>query len=60
MNIKEEAARIVDLYNTNKSNLEFTLYVSRLENTQPDLFREIMSLLASGNFDIKYLNSTGQ
>lgn len=60
MNLSEEAKRVIDIYNTSKNNLDFTLYVSRIEKNNPDLFNAIMQELSSGNYQVKYLNSTGQ
>jgi hypothetical protein len=60
MNLSEEAKRVIDIYNTSKNNLDFTLYVSRIEKSNPDLFNAIMQELSSGNYQVKYLNSTGQ
>lgn len=60
MNLSEEAKRVIDIYNTSKNNLDFTLYVSRIEKSNPDLFKAIMQELSSGNYQVKYLNSTGQ
>lgn len=59
MNLSEEARRVIDIYNTSKNNLDFTLYVSRIEKSNPDLFNAIMQELSSGNYQVKYLNSTG-
>lgn len=60
MNLSEEAKRVIDIYNTSKNNLDFTLYVSRIEKSNPDLFNAIMQELSSGKYQVKYLNSTGQ
>jgi hypothetical protein len=60
MNLSEEAKRVIDIYNTSKNNLDFTLYVSRIEKSNPDLFNAIIQELSSGNYQVKYLNSTGQ
>jgi hypothetical protein len=60
MNLSEEAKRVIDIYNTSKNNLDFTLYVSRIEKSNPDLFNAIMQELSLGNYQVKYLNSTGQ
>lgn len=60
MNHMEEAKRIIEIYNTSKNNLDFTLYVSRIEKSNIELFNAIMSELSSGNYEVKYLNSTGQ
>lgn len=60
MNHTEEAKRIIEIYNTSKNNLDFTLYVSRIEKSNSELFNAIMSELSTGNYEVKYLNSTGQ
>lgn len=60
MNHMEEAKRIIEIYNTSKNNLDFTLYVSRIEKSNLELFNAIMTELSSGNYEVKYLNSTGQ
>lgn len=60
MNLSEEAKRVIDIFNTSKNNLDFTLYVSRIKKSNPDLFNAIMQELSSGNYQVKYLNSTGQ
>lgn len=60
MNLSEEAKRVIDIYNTSKNNLDFTLYVSRIEKSNPELFTAILQELSTGNYQVKYLNSTGQ
>ena len=59
MNLLEEAKRIINIYNTEKNNLDFTLYVNRLETKNKPLFDTIIQELRSGNYNVKYLNSTG-
>ena len=60
MNLSEEAKRVIDIYNTSKNNLDFTLYVSRIEKSNPELFTAILQELSTGKYQVKYLNSTGQ
>ena len=59
MNLLEEAKRIINIYNDEKNNLDFTLYVSRLETKNRPLYDAIVQELKSGNYNVKYLNSTG-
>ncbi len=54
-----EAERIIRIYNENGNDLEFTVHISRLEKNNKKLFDEIIELLESGNYQIKYLNATG-
>lgn len=55
-----EAIRVINVYNDPKYNLDFTLYVAKLEKTNPKLYNSIINELKSGNYKVKYLNSTGQ
>ena len=55
-----EAIRVINVYNDPKYNLDFTLYVAKLENTNPKLYNSIINELKSGKYNVKYLNSTGQ
>jgi hypothetical protein len=57
--MNDEAKRIIEIYNDTKNNLDFTLYLSRLEKSNPDLFNCILKELNTGNYKVKYLNSTG-
>lgn len=59
MNLLEEAKRIINIYNTEKNNLDFTLYVSRLETKNKPLYDAIIQELNNGQYNVKYLNSTG-
>ena len=57
--MREEAERIINIYNSSQNNLDFTIYISSLESKNPPLFKEILKLLATGKYAVKYLNSTG-
>ena len=54
-----EAERIINIYNDTGNNLEFTVHMAGLEKNNPQLFYEIIALLNTGNYQIKYLNTTG-
>ena len=55
-----EAIRVINVYDDPKYNLDFTLYVAKLEKTNPKLYNSIINELKSGNYSVKYFNSTGQ
>lgn len=54
-----EAERILNIYNESKKNLDFTLFMCTLEKDNKELFNEIIKLLNTGNYEVKYLNTTG-
>lgn len=59
-NIKEEAIRILNLYNDTSHNLSFTIFMAKTERTNKELFDTILEELNTGKYVVKYLDSTGQ
>lgn len=58
--IKQEAERILNLYNDTSHNLSFTIFMAKTERTNKELFDTILTELSTGKYVVKYLDSTGQ
>ena len=55
----KEARRIIEIFNNKDKSVDFTMYVERLKVSQPTLADKITEILKTGEFEVKYLNSTG-
>lgn len=60
IDIKQEAERILNLYNDTSHNLSFTIFMAKTERTNKELFDAIIEELNTGKYVVKYLDSTGQ
>ena len=58
MDLISEAKRIIDIFDKNKS-MDFTMYLENIKSGNMDLYKAILSELSSGNYKVRYLNSTG-
>lgn len=57
--IKEEAIRILNLYNDTSHNLSFTIFMAKTERTNKELYNALLKELNTGKYIVKYLDSTG-
>lgn len=57
--IKQEAIRIINLYNDTSHNLSFTIFMVKTERSNKELFDAILTELKTGKYVVKYLDSTG-
>ena len=55
----KEARRIIEIFNDKDKSVDFTMYVERLKVSQPILADKIIEILKTGEFEVRYLNSTG-
>mgnify|MGYP001006019905 CR=1 FL=1 len=56
---KEEAIRILNLYNDTSHNLSFTIFMAKTERTNKELYNALLEELNTGKYIVKYLDSTG-
>ena len=54
--IKQEAERILNLYNDTSHNLSFTIFMAKTERTNKELFDAILTELNTGKYVVKYLD----
>lgn len=59
MDRTEEARRMIKMYEKTSSNLEFTLFIEGIKNNDPELYGIVLRELDTGNYKVKYLNTTG-
>lgn len=57
--IKDEAIRILNLYNDTSHNLSFTIFMAKTERTNKELYNALLEELNTGKYIVKYLDSTG-
>jgi hypothetical protein len=57
--IKEEAIRILNLYNDTSHNLSFTIFMAKTERTNKELYNALLEELNTDKYIVKYLDSTG-
>lgn len=59
MDLINEAKRIIDIFDDKNKSMDFTMYLENIKSGNMDLYKAILSELSSGNYKVRYLNSTG-
>lgn len=59
MDLTSEARRIIDIFDDKNKSMDFTMYLENIKSGNMDLYKAILSELSSGNYKVRYLNSTG-
>lgn len=59
MDLISEAKRIIDIFDDKNKSMDFTMYLENIKSGNMDLYKAILSELSSGNYKVRYLNSTG-
>ena len=59
MDLTNEAKRIIDIFDDKNKSMDFTMYLENIKSGNMDLYKAILSELSSGNYKVRYLNSTG-
>lgn len=59
MDLFSEAKRIIDIFDDKNKSMDFTMYLENIKSGNMDLYKAILSELSSGNYKVRYLNSTG-
>lgn len=59
MDVKSEAKRIINIFDDKNKSMDFTMYLENLKSSNLDLYEAILEELRSGEYSVRYLNSTG-
>ena len=59
MDVKSEAKRIINIFDDKNKSMDFTMYLENLKYGNLDLYKAILEELRSGEYSVRYLNSTG-
>ena len=59
MDVKSEAKRIINIFDNKNKSMDFTMYLENLKSGNLDLYKAILEELRSGEYSVRYLNSTG-
>lgn len=59
MDVKSEAKRIINIFDDKNKSMDFTMYLENLKSRNLDLYKAILEELGSGEYSVRYLNSTG-
>ena len=59
MDVKSEAKRIINIFDDKNKSMDFTMYLENLKSGNLDLYKAILEELRSGEYSVRYLNSTG-
>ena len=59
MDVKSEAKRIINIFDDKNKSMDFTMYLENLKSGNLDLYKAILEELGSGEYSVRYLNSTG-